>query len=83
MKLMTWTSIKTGINIIGLSFALAWILVFLGLWVYRTGIQDHTIVTFYEQNLIIKYSEWMMGTLAVVVITKQIKEELDKCINQL
>ena len=73
--------LKKGVCIIGLAFGLAWILTFLGLWVYRTGIQDNSIVTFQEQNPIIKYSEWILGLLAAVIIIKQIKSEVDKCIS--
>lgn len=67
------------ITIIGLAFGLAWILIFLGLWIYQTEFQDYVIVSFQESNQIIKYVEWGFGSLAAICIIKQIKTEVNNC----
>ena len=68
---------KLPVKLLGIIFALGYLLTFLAVWIYQTGFQSYTYIVVGEPNLFIKYSEWVVGLIAVGYLISEGKRELD------
>jgi len=64
----------------GIIFALGYLMVFLGLWIYQTGFQSYIYIVVGEPNLFIKYGEWILGIIAILYLIMAGKNEADNLI---
>lgn len=63
------------INFVGTIIGLGFTITFLFLWIIR-NLQGYEIVTFTEPNLTIKYIEWIVGLVGIIIISKMLIENI-------
>ena len=64
------------IRLLGLMVALSYLIIFLLLWMGANYL-GYTFFSAGEPVPAIKYTEWILGILAIIVVTGKLKEELD------
>lgn len=64
------------LKIIGLISALGYMIPIILVWIFA-NIRGHTYFSAGEPILIIKYFEWILGTIGIFIIISYLKQELD------
>jgi len=64
---------KRWVRIIGLSTAIAYMVVIIIMWMYW-NYNGYSYVQFQEPNYIIKYSEWVLGIVSIVLLSIELSK---------
>ena len=64
-------------KLVGIIFALGYLISFVGVWIYFTWFNSFTYIPYGEPNLFIKYSEWIIGFIAIGSLISEGKNEID------